>query len=68
MFGLLAIDVAFHLSTEASGKTYLSYVEDLKQRLESAYKLAGTSVEKAQAHQKRQYDTRARGGSDHGWR
>ena len=68
MFGRqpkLALDISLGLSSnpDVAGKDYDKYVQDMKVKLDNAYQLAGTSAEKAQQHQKRNFDRKARGGS-----
>ena len=68
MFGRhpkLPVDLSLGLSTDptVSGRTYEDYVNNMKLKLDEAYKLAGQNIGKAQAHQKREYDIKARGGT-----
>ena len=64
MFGRtprLPIDLVFGIKKGNQAKSYPSYVESLKDRLQKAYQTVSQNVEKAQKHQKSQYDRKVRG-------
>lgn len=64
MFGRhprLPIDLILGVPVESNNTSHQKYTEDLKKRLEEAYKLATHEANKARDHQKKNYDLRARG-------
>lgn len=61
MFGRqprLPIDLAFGLPADESPQSHLSYVRNLKDRLEESYKIAKENVAKVAARNKRRFDER----------
>ncbi len=63
MFGRhprLAIDLALGIPEEEQKKPQQKYVQDLRKRLQDSYRLAADEAERAQQHQKTNYDLRAR--------
>ena len=65
MFGRqpkLPIDLAFGLTSDKDRKPQSKYIQELKQKLLDAYKLAAQSATKAQERQKDRYDLKTRGG------
>ncbi|KAK3093626.1 hypothetical protein FSP39_018280 [Pinctada imbricata] len=64
MFGRephLPIDISFGLHREHPRTSLTKYVENMKERLRTSYKLASEAAKKAQDRQKEHYDLRARG-------
>ena len=64
MFGRepnLPIDLAFGLTSEAVRQPQSKYVQELRQRLVEAYKLASEAADTARRKQKEGYDLKARG-------
>jgi transposase InsO family protein len=64
MFGRqpkLPIDLAFGLITEKERKPHTIYIQEIRERLVQAYKLASEASIKAQTKQKEGYDLRTRG-------
>jgi hypothetical protein len=64
MFGRqpkLPIDLAFGLITEKERKPHTKYIQEIRERLVQAYKLASEASIKAQTKQKEGYDLRTRG-------
>ena len=64
MFGRqpnLPIDLAFGLTSDSEKVSQTKYVENLRQRLMDAYKLASEASHRAQSKQKEGYDLKARG-------
>ncbi|KAL5019205.1 hypothetical protein ScPMuIL_004927 [Solemya velum] len=65
MFGReprLPIDLAFGIDRHVSKEPTTSYAKQLRDRLQKSYELASTAAKKAQLHQKKYYDTKARAG------
>jgi hypothetical protein len=64
MFGRhprLPIDVLFGLKQNHPDKNTPDYIQNLKRRLKEAYELASIEMQKAQNHQKKNYDKKSRG-------
>jgi hypothetical protein len=57
----LPIDLAFGLITEKERKPHTKYIQEIRERLVQAYKLASEASIKAQTKQKEGYDLRTRG-------
>lgn len=57
----LPIDLGFGLITEKERKPHTKYIQELRERLVQAYKLASEASIKAQTKQKEGYDLRTRG-------
>ena len=70
MFGRqpkLPIDLAFGLITEKDRKPHTKYIQEIRERLVQAYKLASEASIKAQTKQKEGYDLRTRGAIIESW-
>ena len=64
MFGReprLPVDLKFGLVGKTEELSHKEFVEDLRTRLEEAYKIAASSISKAQKSAKKHYDQRVRG-------
>lgn len=64
MFGRhprLPVDLVLNVPQEEEEQTQAQYVQDLRQRLQSAYELATAQARKAQQHQKDNYDKKVKG-------
>ena len=57
----ITIDLAFGLITEKERKPHTKYIQEIRERLVQAYKLASEASIKAQTKQKEGYDLRTRG-------
>ena len=59
----IPVDLLLGSDTPDGSKSYEAFVESLRDRLQFAYKLAQSNVTKAQAHQKCNFDLKARNNS-----
>lgn len=65
MFGReprLPIDLAFGIDRHEGRQPHTSYAKSLRERMKKAYELASAAAKESQLHQKKYYDTKARGG------
>lgn len=64
MFGRtprIPADVKFGLREKEDGKTYNEYIEDLRSKMQEAYKIVKSSIEKTQGRSKARYDEKMKG-------
>jgi hypothetical protein len=64
MFGRepnLPIDLVFGLDKNEKSKSVSTYVQNLKEKLTSAYRIANTAIKNSQVRQKANYDQKTKG-------